>query len=192
MNWKDGAEIVAFETPHAWELWLEAHHKDTQAVWVRFYKKASGKRTITYDEALDEALCFGWIDGLVNKYDEESYLQRFTPRKKKSNWSKRNTEHVERLIKLKKMRASGLAEVEAAKKDGRWERAYESPAHITLPEDFKKELQKNKKAQAFFDTLNKTHVYAIAYRLITAKKPETNERRKRQIIDMLERGEKFH
>src|SRR6185369_15445177 len=112
-------------------------------------KKASGKKTITYDEALDGALCFGWIDGVVNAYDEAAYLQRFTPRTKRSNWSKRNTQHIARLTKLGKMRPAGLAQVEAAKADGRWERAYESPATMTIPEDFIKDLTKYKKAHAF-------------------------------------------
>lgn len=192
MTEKDGAPIYLFETPQEWEEWLEKHHADTTAVWLRFYNKASGKKVFTYAQALDVALCFGWIDGLVNKYDSDSHLQRFTPRRKQSNWSKRNTEHIERLTKLGKMRPAGIAEVEAANQDGRWDRAYDSPANITLPEDFLKELSKNKKAKKFFDTLSKTNLYAIAYRLQTAKKPETRERRKKIMLEMLEKGEKFH
>lgn len=192
MTWKDGASIVEFATPHEFEEWLEKHHQTVTAVWVKFYKKASGKILITYGEALDEALCFGWIDGVVNKFDDESYLQRFTPRRKGSNWSKRNTEHIERLIKLGKIRPAGLAEVEAAKKDGRWEKAYDTSASITIPEDFLRELEKNTKAKTFFDSLNRVNFYAIAYRLQTAKKPATYERTKKQILEILERGEKFH
>jgi uncharacterized protein YdeI (YjbR/CyaY-like superfamily) len=189
---RDGAPILFFETPKAWEQWLKKHHSDTTAVWLRFYKKASGIASLTYDQALDEALCYGWIDGVVNAYDEQSYLQRFTPRRPKGNWSKRNTEHIARLIKLGKMRAAGLAAVEAAKKDGRWQAAYASPSNIKIPEDFLKEIAKNKKAKAFFDTVNRTNFYAIAYRLATAKKPETVEKRKKVILEMLEKGEKFH
>lgn len=189
---KDGAPIILFETPKEWEQWLLKHHTDISAVWLRFYKKASGKKSINYDEALDEALCFGWIDGLVNAYDTESYLQRFTPRRPKGNWSKRNTEHIARLIKLGKMRPAGIQEVENAKKDGRWEAAYASPANITIPEDFLKALEKNKKAKTYFDSLSRTNFYAIAYRLATAKKPETYERRKQSILNMLEKGETFH
>ncbi len=192
MTWKDGAEIILCTTPREWEEWLEKNHQDTAAVWIKFYKKATGKKSISYAEALDGALCFGWIDGVVNKFDEESYLQRFTPRTKKSNWSKINTKHIERLIKLGKMQPAGMREVEAAKKDGRWDSAYESPATITIPEDFLKEIAKNKKAKEFFASLNRTNFYAIAYRLQIAKKPETLERRKKQILEMLEKGEKFH
>lgn len=192
MKGKDGAPILLFTTPSEWEQWLAKHHTDTKAVWLQFYKKASGKVSINYDQALDEALCYGWIDGLVNSYDEESYIQRFTPRRPKGNWSKRNTEHIARLVKLGKMKAGGLAQVEAAKKDGRWEAAYASPANIKIPEDFLKELDRNKKAKAFFATLNRSNFYYIAYHLATAKKPETLERRKKKILKMLEKGEKFY
>jgi len=121
MKIDDKTSIVFFEMPNQWRDWLAKHHTDTAAVWIRLFKKSSGKQTITYDQALDEALCYGWIDGIAKSYDEESYIQRFTPRRPKGNWSKRNTEHITRLIKLGKMRPSGMAQVEAAKKDGRWE-----------------------------------------------------------------------
>lgn len=192
MTGKDGAPIVFFETPKQWREWLEKYHRDMPAVWVRFYKKASGVPSLHYDQALDEALCFGWIDGLVNKYDEQSYLQRFTPRRPKGNWSKRNTEHIARLMKLGKMKPAGVAQVDAAKKDGRWEAAYASPKDAIIPDSFLQEIAKNKKAKACFATLSKTNVYSIAYRLQTAKKPETLERRKQQILGMLENEEKFH
>lgn len=189
---KDGSEILFFETPHEWREWLEKNHKNTSAVWLQFYKKASGKVSINYDQALDEALCYGWIDGVVNTFDELSYLQRFTPRRPKGNWSKRNTEHVARLIKEGKMRPSGMREVENAKNDGRWQAAYAPPSTAVIPEDFLREIAKNKKAKSFFDTLTKTNLYAIAYRFATAKKHETLKRRRKTILEMLEKGETFH
>ena len=155
-------------------------------------KKATGKPSVNYGAALDEALCYGWIDGQKNKYDNESYLQKFTPRRPRSIWSKRNIEHIERLEKEGKMRSAGRKAVEAAKSDGRWERAYDSPKNMEVPEDFIAELSKNKKALAFFESLNKTNRFAIAWRLQTAKKPETRERRKKVMLEMMERGEKFH
>lgn len=158
---------------------------------MRFYKKSSGMSGVIYQEALDEALCYGWIDGIVKKYDDISYVQRFTPRRPKGNWSKRNAEHVERLSKEGRMRPSGVKEVEAARKDGRWQAAYNSPANATIPPDFLKEIAKNKKANAFFESLNKSNKSFIAYQLQTAKRPETFERRKEKILSMLENGQKF-
>jgi uncharacterized protein YdeI (YjbR/CyaY-like superfamily) len=156
------------------------------------YKKATGIESVNHPEALDEALCYGWIDGQSKSYDEESWLQKFTPRRKKSLWSKRNIEHIERLRKAGKMTQAGEKEVEAAKADGRWAAAYDGPATIKMPEDFLKELAKDKKAEAFFNTLNKTNIYAIAWRLQTAVKPETRERRFNKLLEMLKKGEKIH
>lgn len=181
-----------FDTQRDFRSWLEKNHDTQTEVWVGFWKKASGKVGMNYDEALDEALCFGWIDGLVNKYDENSYMQRFTPRKPKSIWSKVNTQHIERLSKAGKMMPSGIAVVEAAKADGRWEKAYESPANMKVPADFLDTLKKHPKAEAFFLTLNKTNTFAIAFRLQNAKKEETRVRRMENIIQMLEKGEKFY
>ena len=158
----------------------------------KYKKKNSGYPTVTYKEAVDEALCFGWIDGQSQSLDELAYLQRFTPRRAKSIWSKINTEHVARLVKEGKMDPAGLAQVEAAKKDGRWQKAYSSPANMKIPDDFLKELEKQPKAKAFFKTLSKTNLYAIGYRLETAKKPETRERRMKIILEMLNNEEKFH
>jgi uncharacterized protein YdeI (YjbR/CyaY-like superfamily) len=148
--------------------------------------------TVTYAEALDEALCYGWIDGQLEKYDEKSWLRKFTPRRPKSVWSKRNIEHVNRLVDAGKMKPAGLKEMEAAKADGRWGRAYDSPSAMQVPQDFLAELSKHKKAQIFFETLNKANTYAIAWRLQTAKKPETREKRMKKFIQMLENGEKLH
>jgi len=182
----------SFETPREWRHWLTKHHATPEGIWLRFFKKASGVKSITYAEALDEALCFGWIDGQLKKCDAESWLQKFTPRRSKSIWSKRNRAHVARLIKEKRMTAAGLKEIEKAKKDGRWERAYDSPKDMQVPADFLRELKKDKRAYAFFQTLNKANTYAIAWRLQTAKKTETREKRMRALLELLAQGEKLH
>ena len=185
-------EILAFKTSNAFEKWLAKNNNKTTIIWLRFFKKDSGKASITYKEAVDEALCYGWIDGQANKYDDESWIQKFTPRSAKSIWSKKNTENIERLTALGKMKPRGLEEVEKAKADGRWAKAYDSPKDMQVPEEFIKELSKNKKASAFYETLNKANKYAIGWRLQTAKKPETKEKRIKMIIEMLSKGQKFH
>lgn len=185
-------ETIAFESTEAWEEWLAADHDESNGIWMRISKKSANARTITYAEALDGALCYGWIDGQKKSRDEQSWIQRFTPRRARSGWSKINTEHVARLTAAGRMKAAGMAQVEAAKRDGRWDRAYASPSAAAPPEDFLTELNKSKKAKAFFATLNKANIYPISYRLQTAKKPETREKRLREILAMLERGEKFH
>jgi uncharacterized protein YdeI (YjbR/CyaY-like superfamily) len=184
--------IISFKSSEEWQAWLKHNHTNTEGIWLQFYKKGSGVPTITYSEALDEALCYGWIDGQLKKHDASSYLHKFTPRRARSMWSKRNIEHVTRLEKEGKMHPSGLKEVESAKEDGRWERAYDSPAKMSLPEDFIKRLSKDKKATAFFKGLNKANQYAILWRLQTAKKPETRENRLKAMLEMLAKGEKFH
>ena len=185
-------EVHAFKTPRAFERWLGNNHDKVAGIWLQFFKIGSGVKSITYAEALDEALCFGWIDGQVKKYDEYSWIQKFTPRRARSIWSKRNTQHVERLIAEGRMKPAGMKQVEQAKGDSRWTQAYESPSKITVPEDFLKALSKFKRATAFYESLNKANKYAIAWRLHTAKKPETRKKRMKTIIDMLKRGEKFH
>lgn len=192
MTAKDDLEIIAFPSPQSWESWLVQHHSVSNGIWLRFFKKGSGVTSVTFAEALDEALCYGWIDGQAKKYDDASWLQKFTPRRSKSIWSKRNREHIERLIKAGKMQPAGLKEVEKAKADGRWEKAYDSPSTMQVPEDFLAALDKNEKAKAFFETLNKTNTYAIAWRLQTAKRSETRMKRMRAILEMLENGKKFH
>jgi uncharacterized protein YdeI (YjbR/CyaY-like superfamily) len=184
--------IIAFASPAKWEAWLAENHAKSNGVWLRIFKKDSGRMTISYADVLDEALCHGWIDGQKKSFDAVSWLQKFTPRRPKSVWSKINTGHVTRLHKLKKMKAAGRAAVEAAKRDGRWEAAYDSPGKAAIPKDFLNQLGKNKKAKTFFATLNKANLYSIAWRLQTAKKPETRERRVKAILAMLARGEKFH
>src|SRR6185369_11298873 len=139
--------------------------------WLKFFKKNSGVQSINYDQALDVALCYGWIDSQLKSFDEKAYLQKFTPRRSKSIWSKRNVEYIERLMKAGRMKPAGIKQYEEAKADGRLEAAYDKPSEMKMPEDFLAELAKNKKANAFFQTLNKANTYAIAWRLQTAKKP---------------------
>lgn len=185
-------QFIAFKSGKDWKRWLHRHHAESSGIWVRLFKKGTNVESITRTEALDEALCYGWIDGQARRYDEHSYLQRFTPRRSRSIWSKINREHVARLVREKRMQPAGLKEVERAKADGRWDAAYDSPSRMTVPEDFKKALAKNKTAQAFFKTLNRQNTYAICFRLHGAKKAETRERRIAQFVEMLAEGRKIH
>lgn len=189
---KPGLPILTFTSAKAFTAWLAKNHKTASGIWIQLFRIKSEIPTITYAEALDVALCYGWIDGQKKANDTESWLQKFTPRRPRSIWSKRNQDHVERLSESGKMKAAGLKEVAAAKADGRWEQAYESPSNMTVPSDFLNELTKNKKAEKFFKTLNKTNVYSIVWRLQTAKKPETRDKRMKAILEMLKKGEKFH
>ena len=183
--------IIEFKTAETFETWLEKNHDKSSGLWIKIFKKNSGNKTINYAEALDIALCHGWIDGQKQAYDEQAWLQKFCPRRAKSIWSKINIGHIERLTNEGRMRTSGLKAVEKAKEDGRWEKAYDSSSKMTIPEDFLKELSKNKEAEAFFKGLNKTNLFSIGFRLQTAKKQETRERRMKEIIEMLARGEKL-
>ena len=185
-------ETLTFKSSSDFRVWLTGHHLTCEGIWLRIFKKDSGKATVTYAEALDQALCFGWIDGQKKGCDELSFLQRFTPRRPKSGWSKINTQHVERLIKDRLMTPSGLKAVEAAKADGRWDAAYAAQRDAEPPADFLKALNRDPKAKAFYATLSRANIFAIVYRLQTAKKPETRERRMQNILAMLSRGEKFH
>jgi len=184
--------VVAFASAQDVEQWLANNHASSDGIWVRFFKKGSGVPSASHDQVLDAALCFGWIDGQGKKFDNESWLQKFTPRRSKSIWSKRNTGHAKRLIRSGKMRPAGYRQIGLAKKDGRWKSAYDSPSKMTVPNDFLEALAKNKHAKAFFETLNKANVYAIAWRLQTAKRPETRIKRMKDILAMLTRGQKFH
>jgi uncharacterized protein YdeI (YjbR/CyaY-like superfamily) len=185
-------KTMSFTSSAEFRAWLARNHSRSEGIWLRIHKKDSGMATVTYAEALDQALCYGWIDGQKQPSDAQSWLQKFTPRRPKGGWSKKNTKHAERLIESGKMAAAGLKEVNAAKSDGRWEAAYDSFGSAAVPNDFLKELGQNKKAKAFFATLNKTNLYSIAYRLQTAKTLQTRDQRMRAIIDKLARGEKFH
>ena len=187
----DEYPVLLFDSQKEWERWLSENY-EARGVWLKFAKKNSDYTSVNYAEALDVALCYGWIDSQTKSLDDAFYLQKFTPRGQRSIWSKINTAHIERLTRLGRMQPSGIAQVEAAKKDGRWERAYSSPETMQVPQDFLQLLATHKKANEFFQTLNKSNRYAIAWRLETAKKEETRQRRMQTILAMLEKGEKFH
>ena len=191
-NSKTDVPLIPFAAAGDWECWLEKNHSVSNGIWIQMYKKDTGIASVYYPEALDVALCYGWIDGQRKSIDELSYMQRFTPRRPRSIWSKRNIEHIARLTNEGRMKPTGLKEAEAAKADGRWEQAYDSPANMSLPDDFVTELKKDKKALSFYESLNKANQYAIAWRLQTAKRPETKEKRKNEILAMLKKEEKFH
>lgn len=184
--------VRSFASEAAFEKWLQTNHARSSGLWLRFFKKSASRKALMHKGALDVALCYGWIDGQLKKFDDISYLHKFTPRGTKSVWSKVNKDHVERLEKEGRMRLAGLAAVAAAKKDGRWDKSYASSSKMEMPTDFLKVLAKDKKAKIFFDTLNRTNRYSIAWRLQAAKKPETRQKRMDAIIAMLSRKEKFH
>ncbi len=185
-------QVLLFNTPEDWRAWLEENHNKRQGLWLKHAKKSSGKQSVSYGEALEEALCYGWIDSQIQKYDDDYYLQKFTTRGPRSVWSKINVAKAESLIKLGKMQPAGLAAIESAKQDGRWDAAYDSPGASEVPKDFQTALDENPKAKQFFETLNKTNVYAFCWRVQTAKKPETRKARIERFIEMLNRGEKLH
>jgi len=183
---------LTFESEAAWENWLEENHTSADGLWLKIAKKASGYASVTYPEALTVALCFGWIDGQKKSFDDDYWLQKFTPRRKRSNWSKINRGKAEALIKQGRMRAAGMREIEQAQADGRWDAAYESQGTIEVPEEFQKELDKNPKAQEFFNRLNRANRYAILYRIVSGKKPETRQRNIDKFIKMLNKGKKIY
>jgi uncharacterized protein YdeI (YjbR/CyaY-like superfamily) len=184
--------IKLFEDLAAWAAWLEQNHADAPGLWLQHAKKAADLRSVSYAEALDVALCYGWIDGQKKSYDDSSWLQKWTPRGRKSIWSKINREKALKLIERGDMQPAGLAEVERAKQDGRWEAAYDSHSTATVPGDLQAALDSNADASAFFATLNSTNRYAILFRIQTAKKAETRARRIQEFIAMLERHEKLY
>ena len=188
----DDKPVVAFSLPNLFERWLEKHHSEHGGVWIRFFKVGSGHPSITYAEALDVALCFGWIDGPVRKGDEVSWIHKFTPRGKRSVWSEKNKSHIERLIAEGRMKPAGQAAVEAAKSDGRWDAAYASQSTFVESPEFLVALGKSKKASKFYATLSNANRYAFYYRLHTVKKAETKAKKLAEFIAMLERGETFH
>ena len=187
-----GQPIIAFVTAAEFRQWLARHHSDHPGIWLKIAKKASGLPTVTYAEALDEALCFGWIDGQKKTFDEMAFLQKFTQRGRRSVWSRINTGHVARLEKAGRMKPAGLAAVAAAKADGRWAAAYHSSRTAAMPEDFLTALEREPAARGFFNTLNKTQRYGFFYRITTAKKPETRRQRIADFVAMLKRGETLH
>src|SRR5258708_7434191 len=182
----------SFRSSKELRAWMAKEHARARGLLLRIYKKDSGVPSVTYAEALDQALCFGWIDGQKLPFDARSWVQKFTPRRAKSGWSKINVAHVDRLIQEGQMTPAGLKKVEAAKADGRWATAYDSSANATVPPEFAKALARNAKAKQFYATLNKANLYSIAYRLQTAKRSETKIKPIKLLSDMLARGEKFH
>ncbi|HSZ05314.1 MAG TPA: YdeI/OmpD-associated family protein [Solirubrobacteraceae bacterium] len=187
-----GDELPELTVPHAvaWRTWLAAHHADPTGVWLVLAKKGTAEPTsLTYEQALDEALCHGWIDGQVRRRDERTFRQRFTPRRAHSAWSKRNVGHIERLLGEERMHPAGVAEVERAKADGRWEAAYAGQASIEVPSDLASALARSPGAQAMFETLTSQNRYAILYRIHTAKRASTRAQRIEQFVAMLARGE---
>jgi uncharacterized protein YdeI (YjbR/CyaY-like superfamily) len=183
--------IQLFANPAAWEKWLSAHG-NAPGLWLKIAKKDKGVVSVTYAEALDVALCHGWIDGLKRACDDQYFLQRFTPRRPKSLWSKINVAKVERLIAEGRMQAGGLREVEAARADGRWQAAYHAASGMEVPPELAAALAKNAKARRFFEQLDGTNRYAFCWRVHTAKKPETRNARAAKFVEMLARGEKIH
>ena len=184
--------VLFFANGEQWREWLHQHHAQPSGVWLQLAKKAAKIKSVTYDEALDVALCYGWIDGQLRPRDAEYYIQKFTPRRAKSVWSKRNVAKVAALTKAGLMQPSGIAEIEAAKKDGRWQQAYDSPSNMTVPADFQAALDQNPAAKAMFATLNKTNAYSFLWRIQTAKKSETRQARIAQFVQMLQEGKTFH
>ena len=183
--------ILPFANKKKWADWLDRQHEKSTGVWLKIAKKESGIPSITYEEALDVALCYGWIDGQKKGFDEQYWLQKFTRRGPKSIWSKVNTGKVERLIASGEMKPAGLKAVEAAKADGRWDAAYASQKNIGVPDDFQAALDRNEKAKAFFASLKSAERYSFLFRIHHAKKVETRARKIQQFIEMLERGEKI-
>ncbi len=184
--------ILPFASKKQWADWLAKQHDKSTGVWLKLAKKGSGIPSVTYDEALEVALSYGWIDGQKGSFDDEYWLQKFTPRGPRSIWSKINREKAEKLIKGGEMKSAGLKAIELAKQDGRWDKAYESQKNISVPDDLQVALNKSPKAKAFFATLNSVNRYAILFRIHNVKKPETRAKRIRQFVEMLERGEKLH
>jgi uncharacterized protein YdeI (YjbR/CyaY-like superfamily) len=186
------APIRGFKTQNDFATWLEKNHTSSPGLWVRIARKGAGTKSITYAEGVETALCFGWIDAQKLPEGDSAWLQRFMPRQPRSIWSKINREKALALIAGGRMKPAGLEEVDRARKDGRWDAAYDSPSGATVPADFEKELERHPKAKAFFKTLSRANSYAITWRIQTAKKSETRERRIRTFIEMLEKGETLH
>jgi uncharacterized protein YdeI (YjbR/CyaY-like superfamily) len=183
---------VPFRDASEWEAWLEGQHGRPEGVWIKMAKKGAGIESVRYPEVLEVALCFGWIDAQRKPLDEHYFLQRFTPRRRASRWSRINRDTAQRLITQGRMRPAGLAEVESARADGRWEAAYESQRRSAVPDDLAAELEARPRAKANFAVLSAQNRYAILYRLGEAKRPQTRARRLAQFVAMLEAGETIH
>lgn len=192
MEEKQGLPILSFATEEAWEQWLEANHANSKGIWMKFAKKGSLEESISRAAALDAALCYGWIDGQASTFDEAFWLQRFTPRRKGSRWSKINRDRAEELIAEGRMKPAGLRAIEEAKSNGRWEAAYEGQRSMAVPDDFRQALEGNETARQFFESLDSRNRYAILYRIHDAKKPETRARRIEKFVSMLSEGKKVY
>ncbi len=188
----DDAPATAFPTAGAWRDWLADHHNAADGLWLKLAKKDAPEPTLTYAEALDVALCFGWIDAQTRGLDDSYWLKRFTPRKPGSRWSKINTQKAEALIASGRMQPAGLAEVDSARADGRWDAAYAGPRTIEVPDDLAAALAANPAASAFFATLNSINRYGILYRIGTVKRPETRARKIAQYVQMLAEHRMLH
>ncbi len=189
---KDNLPTIDFASQQTWETWLQEHHAEEKGVWLKIAKKESGIPSVSYAEALESALCYGWIDGQKASFDTQYWLQKFTPRRSKSIWSKVNCDKAMLLIETGRMQSAGLREVELAKADGRWDASYASQSKITIPDDLQHALDNNPQAREFFATLNSTNRYAILFRIQTAKKAETRAARIRKFVDMLAKHEKIY
>ena len=187
-----GLPVIPFADAEAWERWLEEHHANAPGLWLKLAKKGAPIASVTYAQALELALCFGWIDGQKGAYDERWWLQRFTPRGPRSRWSRINRENAQELERVGRLRPAGLREIERARADGRWEAAYESQSRAAVPEDLQRELDRDPAARAFFESLESHNRYAILYRIHEAKRPETRARRIARFMEMLRAGERPH
>ena len=184
--------LLLVESQSAWEDWLEQNHAEAKGIWLQIAKKGQSVTSVSYAEAVESGLCYGWIDGQKKTFDEKYYLQRFTPRRPKSIWSQANVKKVSQLIESGRMKPAGLAEVEQARADGRWQAAYAPQSADEVPADLQAALDAHPQAQAFFDQLNKVNRYAFCFRVQTAKKPETRRARIEKFITMMEKGESFY
>ena len=188
----DGLPVRLFKSKQDWASWLEKNHRKSAGLWLRLAKKDSGLRSVSYKEALEVALCYGWIDGQKRPESEEAWRQKFIARSNRSVWSKINREKALALIANGEMKAAGLEAIQNAKRNGRWEAAYDSPSGAAVPADFQAALDASKRASAFFKTLDRANRYAVLWRIQAVKKAETRARKIQQFIEMLERGEKIH
>lgn len=186
------APVLSFRTTREWLGWLEKNHANSKGIWMKIAKGGSTVKSISYAEALEGALCYGWIDGQKKGYDSAAWLQKFTPRGPRSIWSKVNREKAQLLVDAGRMKPAGSQAIERAKANGQWEAAYDSQRSIEVPEELQKELEVRPRAMKFFQSLNSINRYAILHRIQTAKRPETRLRRVRQFVEMLEKGEKIH
>jgi uncharacterized protein YdeI (YjbR/CyaY-like superfamily) len=184
--------VLPFADPAAWERWLEDHHAHAHGLWLKLAKRGSGIASVTYAQALDVALCFGWIDSQKAAWDERWFLQRFTPRRPRGRWSQANREKAEALEREGRLRAAGALEVQRAREDGRWEAAYAGQARAQVPDDLRRELERDPEALRFFESLESHNRYAILYRIEDARRPETRARRIQRFMEMLRAGEKLH